>query len=125
MTFEVSTKDAITLDDAGFELKLVGKVSNAYLSASSRKNPDKTYTPDEIIAVCNSADISLSILTTGSIGDNKIYAVGHFEGKTGFVYNYPGAYKTVYGYIRFNGEDYKVEDFFNNIGKMMSQGPSK
>lgn len=125
LTFEVSTKDVISLDDAGFELKLVGKVSNAYLSAALKKNLDNTYTPDDIIAVCNSADISLSIVTNGSIGENKIYAVGHFEGKTGFVHNYQSAYKTVYGYIRFNGEDYKVEDFFNNIGKMMSQGPSK
>lgn len=126
LTFEVATKDVITLDDAGFEVKLVAKVRNAHLYSMKMKNDDGTLTPDDIHAVCESADVSLSIITSGeSIGENRIYAVGHFEGKTGLIRKYNGDYKKAYGYIRFNGEDYKVEDFFNNIGKMMSQGPSK
>ncbi|MCI7806387.1 MAG: hypothetical protein MR563_04490 [Spirochaetales bacterium] len=126
LTLEVSTKDVITLDDAGFEVKLVGKVSNAYLSfVKTIYNETETWTPTNILAVCNSADVSLAILTHGNnIGENTIYVVGHFEGRKGLKYPLKDN-KTAYGYIRFNGEDYKVEDFFNNIGKMMSQAPVK
>lgn len=126
LTLEVSTKDVITLDDAGFEVKLVGKVNNAYLSfVKTIYDETETWTPTNILAVCNSADVSLAILTHGNnIGENTIYVVGHFEGRKGLKYPLKDN-KTAYGYIRFNGEDYKVEDFFNNIGKMMSQAPVK
>lgn len=125
----VSTNNEITLNDSGYQLRLVAKVSEAKMEPAKEKHyyndgsNELKYIEYDGIKFSINADATLSILTTGRIGDNAIYAQGHFDGITGMFGEVDGQGKNYSAYLRFNGTDYNAVDLIGNI--IASMKPSQ
>lgn len=132
LEIQVYTNKEVTLNDSGYQLKLVAKVNEAKMEPAKEKYYDYNEegvkvlyeTPDGIKFSIN-ADADLSILTTGKIGVNAIYAKGHFDGVTGMVGEVEGQGMNPSAYLRFNGTDYNAINLVKNIIASMKPAQSK
>lgn len=124
----VSTNKEITLNDSGYQMRLVAKVNKAEMEPAKETiwhtvNDKVEQLAYDGIKFSIDADATLSILTTGRIGDNAIYAQGHFDGITGMFGEVDGQGKNYSAYLRFNGTDYNAVDLIGNI--IASMKPSQ
>lgn len=131
LEIQVYTNKEVTLNDSGYQLKLVAKVKEAKMEPAKESI---YYTNGEGSMVVESfdgirfsinADADLSILTTGNIGVNAIYAKGHFDGITGMFGEVEGQGMNPSAYLRFNGTDYNAIDLVKNIIASMKPAQSK
>lgn len=131
LEIQVYTNKEVTLNDSGYQLKLVVRVSEAKMEPAEESiyytngEGSKDVERFDGIRFSINADADLSILTTGKIGVNAIYAKGHFDGITGMFGEVEGQGMNPSAYLRFNDTDYNAIDLVKNIIASMKPEQSK